>query len=74
MTKLEEAYDRSSGKCLFCGEEFEDDPQPYPEGLTAEMKEGIHRAQEHVETDESMKNTPEKQKNGNLIEEWGAEA
>lgn len=73
MTELEEAYERRPGKCLFCGQEFEDDPQPYPEGKTAEMKEGIHRAQEHVEEDTS--NTPEKQKKGNMIEEkWRAEA
>ncbi len=74
MKELEEAYERSPGKCLFCGKEFEDDEKEYPEGLTAETKEGIHRARNHVDADEKMADTPEKQKKGNLIEEWGTEA
>jgi len=71
--RTEEVYDRQPGTCLFCGKEFEDDPEKYPEGLTAETKESIHRAKEHVDADENMSKVPEKRKRS-IVETWRAEA
>ena len=45
---MEEFYDRPEGTCPFCGKEFEDG-----DDMDAETKEGIHRANEHHNAEES---------------------
>lgn len=74
MRDLEVAYDRRPGTCRYCGKQFEDDSKRYPEGFNAETKESIHRADKHVEADNTLAKVPEKRKKKNIVEhKWDAE-
>jgi len=51
-------------ECSYCGEEFEAETK-----IEAETQEGIHRTEEHVNTNETISRTG-KDTNNNKINEW----
>lgn len=54
-------------ECGWCGKTFKTG-----EEKTAYMKEGLHRAKEHINPDESIsKPTREDKNDTSLVEEWG---
>jgi hypothetical protein len=71
---LEQYYERRPGICLYCGKEFEDDTESYPEGLDAETKELIHRSRAHVNEKDMTERKHDQTKNRNVVDEWRAEA
>jgi hypothetical protein len=54
-----------SAECPYCGETFHTD-----DDQTAQTKEGIHRAQEHVNDEESTSTT---NKGKNIVSKWKSE-
>lgn len=70
MTEQELLEDHPSNndevECGWCGQTFKTD-----ENMTAYEKEGIHRAKEHIKTDEQItKPTREDKNHTNLVDEW----
>ncbi|WP_414837322.1 hypothetical protein ACK3SF_03585 [Candidatus Nanosalina sp. VS9-1] len=54
-------------ECPYCGEVFESDDEG-----DADIKEGIHRAEEHVNNN-SSKETTSKSSGSNIVRKWKTE-
>lgn len=64
MTETTE--DKAKAKCPYCGEEFFAEDE-----MKAEIKEGQHRAEEHVNDSGETSNTSGKGKN--IVDQWKSE-
>jgi len=56
-----------TAECPYCGEVFESD-----EDSSAQTKEGIHRAQEHV-SNNSSSDSSSSSKGSNIVRKWKTE-